>query len=31
MCEINYFKVSVLCSVVMWQLMWTNCMLREFS
>jgi hypothetical protein len=31
MCKINHFKVCVLYSVVMWQLMWTTCMSRELS
>jgi hypothetical protein len=28
--EIDHFKVFYFI-VVMWQLMWTNCMLREFT
>jgi hypothetical protein len=31
MCEINHFKVYVLYNMVMWQLIWTTCMLRKFT
>jgi hypothetical protein len=31
MCEINHFKVYVLCSVMMWQLMWTTYMSKRIE